>query len=152
MDPRLEPDQLGAALEKQVLTETVAPVHLEREPAEIAQLLLPEPQERATLAAQLACGRGVPPPRASPTSAQEALPGRKAHHPRECTNRFGKLFRAFGAGGAGRRTPARADEEHDEQEDADSAGDEHDREEEPEDGADDDQGDGGSEHGPIVPA
>ena len=34
----------------------VAPVHLEREPAEVAQPLLAEEEERAALAAELACG------------------------------------------------------------------------------------------------
>jgi hypothetical protein len=40
VDPRLEPDQLRAALEQQILAEPVAPVHLEREAAEVAELLL----------------------------------------------------------------------------------------------------------------
>ena len=39
MHPRLEPDQLRAALEHEILTEAVAPVHLEREAAEVAQPL-----------------------------------------------------------------------------------------------------------------
>ena len=56
VDARFEPDQLGAALEQQVLAEAVAPVHLEREPAEVAQLLLAQPQERAALAPELARG------------------------------------------------------------------------------------------------
>ena len=62
VDARLEPDQVGAALEQQVLAEAVAPVHLEREPAEIAQLLLTQAQERAPLAPELAGGRGGPSP------------------------------------------------------------------------------------------
>ena len=60
VDARLEADQLRAALEQQILAEAVAPVHLEREPAEVAQLLLAQPQERAALAAELARGRRVP--------------------------------------------------------------------------------------------
>src|SRR6188508_1216171 len=53
VDARLEADQLGAALEQQVLTEAVAPVHLQRQPAEVAQLLLTETQERLALAPEL---------------------------------------------------------------------------------------------------
>ena len=40
----------------EILAEAVAPVHLEREPAEVAEPLLAQPQERAALAAQLAGG------------------------------------------------------------------------------------------------
>ena len=82
MDPRLEPDQLGAALEQQVLAEPVAAVHLEREPAEVAQLLLAKPQERAALTSELARRRGGTAPWAGGVPAQESLQGRKAHHAR----------------------------------------------------------------------
>jgi hypothetical protein len=39
VNARFEPDQLGAAIEQQVLPEAVAPVHLQREPAQVTQLL-----------------------------------------------------------------------------------------------------------------
>ena len=54
VDPGLEPDQLGAALEQEVSAELIAPVHLEREPAEVAQLLLAQAHQGAALAAQVA--------------------------------------------------------------------------------------------------
>jgi len=98
VDARFEADQLGAALEQQVLSEAVAAVHLQGEPAEVAQFLLTEAQERATLAPELARRRGRSPPawrrrrggpvgngRLSPQSSQE----RNAHHGAECTNRLG---------------------------------------------------------------
>ena len=40
MDASFQADQLGAALEQEVLAEAVAAVHLEREAAEVAELLL----------------------------------------------------------------------------------------------------------------
>jgi len=43
VDARFESDQLRAALEQEVFPEAVAPVHLEREPAEVAELLLAQP-------------------------------------------------------------------------------------------------------------
>jgi len=55
-----EADQLGATLEQQVLTEAVTPVHLQREPAEVAQLLLTEAQERAPFAPKVARRRSRP--------------------------------------------------------------------------------------------
>ena len=61
MDPRLEPDQLRAPLEQQVLAEPVAPVHLEREPAEIAETLLANAQERTPLTPQRARRRHAVP-------------------------------------------------------------------------------------------
>ena len=64
MDPGLETDQLGAALEHQILAKAVAAVHLERDPAEIAKPLLAQAEERPALASQLARrGRGAPPRR-----------------------------------------------------------------------------------------
>ncbi len=62
MNARLEADQLGAALEQKVLPKAVAAVHLQREPAEVAQLLLPEAQERPSLAPELARRRSRTPP------------------------------------------------------------------------------------------
>ena len=50
MDSRFEPDQLGAALEQQVLAEAVAAVHLERETTQVAELLLSQAEERTALA------------------------------------------------------------------------------------------------------
>jgi len=40
VDPRLEPDQLSAPLQEEILAKAVATVHLEREAAEIAEPLL----------------------------------------------------------------------------------------------------------------
>jgi len=40
VNARFEPDQLGATIEQQVFPETVTPVHLQREPTEVTQLLL----------------------------------------------------------------------------------------------------------------
>ena len=54
---RLDRDELGAALDDQRLVEVVTPVHLERQPAELAQPILAEEQQRPALAAQVA-GRG----------------------------------------------------------------------------------------------
>ena len=56
MDASLEPDQLRAALEHQILAKAVAPVHLERDPAEIAEPLLSQAQKRSPFATQLARG------------------------------------------------------------------------------------------------
>ena len=98
MDACLEADQVGTALEQEVLPEPVATVHLEREAAQVAQLLLSEPQKRPALAPQLARRRCVAPrPRrrrsnrfvgnglSSPQSMQE----RDAHHVPESTARPG---------------------------------------------------------------
>jgi hypothetical protein len=57
VDPGFEPDQIGAALEQEIFAELIAPVHLEREPAEVAQLLLAEPHQCPALAAEVARGR-----------------------------------------------------------------------------------------------
>ena len=56
MDPRLERDQVGAALDQQILAEAVAPVHLERQAAEVAEPVLAHAHERAALATELARG------------------------------------------------------------------------------------------------
>jgi hypothetical protein len=58
VDPRFEPDQLGAPLEHEVLTEAVAPIHLERDPAEIAKPFLTQAKEGAALTAQIAGSGG----------------------------------------------------------------------------------------------
>jgi hypothetical protein len=64
VDARFETDQLGAAIEQQVLAEAIAPVHLERQATEVTQLLLTQAQERTTLAPELARRRsGSPAPR-----------------------------------------------------------------------------------------
>jgi hypothetical protein len=60
VDARLEPDQLGAALQDEILAEPVAAVHLEREAAQIAKSFLAHAEQRFPLAPQLACGRGGP--------------------------------------------------------------------------------------------
>ena len=84
VDPRLEPDQLGAALEQQVLAEAVAPVHLEREAAQVAELLLAQPQEGAALAPQLARRRCGTAARTGRLSAQQSW---EAHHGAESRDR-----------------------------------------------------------------
>ena len=56
-DTRLDRDELGAALDDERLVEVVAPVHLEREAAEVAEAVLAQHEERATLATELARGR-----------------------------------------------------------------------------------------------
>ena len=56
MDSRLERDQVGAALDEQVLAEAVAAVHLEREPAEVAQALLANAHQGPPLPAEFARG------------------------------------------------------------------------------------------------
>jgi hypothetical protein len=57
VDPRLQADQLSTPLEYEVLTEAVAPIHLESDPAEVAEALLAQTQKRTALAAQVAGGR-----------------------------------------------------------------------------------------------
>jgi hypothetical protein len=54
VDARLEADQLGAALEQQVFAEAVTAIHLEREAAKVAQLLLAQPEEGAPFAPEVA--------------------------------------------------------------------------------------------------
>ena len=93
VDPRLEPDQLGTALEQEVLAEAVAPVHLEREAPEVAQLLLAQPHERAPLPPQGARGWSRPAPRPR-LPAQQAVQGGKTRHGRECTSGLGVPFPA----------------------------------------------------------
>jgi hypothetical protein len=63
VDPRFEADQLGAALEHEILTKAVAPVHLERDASEVAEPLLTQAQERPALAAEFAGRRRRPPAR-----------------------------------------------------------------------------------------
>ncbi len=60
----LEPDELGATVDEQVLAELVAAVHLEHETAEVAQASFAQLEERAALAAHLARGRQRAPDRA----------------------------------------------------------------------------------------
>src|SRR6185503_11122414 len=88
VNPGFEPDQVGAALEQEILAELVAPVHLEREPTEVAQLLLTQPHQRPALAAEIARGRsGTSPSRCrrrrrigiAGMPAQELLQARETH-------------------------------------------------------------------------
>jgi hypothetical protein len=156
VDAGFEPDQLGAPLQQQVLAEAVAPVHLEREAAEIAQLLLAEPEERTPFAPQVAGGRRRSPARRRRPSSQESSQGRKAHHVRESTGRFGELFEPIGAGlvgadGTCSRSPACADEEDHQEDDPGEGCDEHHGKEDPEHDAEDDQDEGGGDHGPLLP-
>ena len=57
LDAGLDCDELGAALDDEPRIETVALVHLEREPAEVAQPLLANLEQRLPLALELAGGR-----------------------------------------------------------------------------------------------
>jgi len=54
VDSCLEPDQLRAPLQEEILAKAVAAVHLEREAPEIAEPLLAHPHQRAPLSTQLA--------------------------------------------------------------------------------------------------
>ena len=56
-DAGLDRDELGAALDDEPFVELVAAVHLERQPAEVAEPLLAQEEERSALAPQLAGGR-----------------------------------------------------------------------------------------------
>ena len=76
MDSRLEPDQLGATLDQEILAKTIAPVHLEREAAQIAQLVLPQPQQGAPFPPEIGRRRRRPAPRARLVTAQQSLQGR----------------------------------------------------------------------------
>ena len=60
MDARFEPDQLGAALQDEILAEPVAAVHLEGEAAQVAEAFLAQAEQRFPLTPKLACGRGRP--------------------------------------------------------------------------------------------
>lgn len=53
MDARLQANQVGAALQQEILSKAVAPVHLQRETAQVAKLLLTQAQERPPLAPEL---------------------------------------------------------------------------------------------------
>src|SRR5205085_6447789 len=55
--PLLERGEIGAPLVDEVVPEALLPVHLEHEPAEVADPLLAQAQERAPLAAELGGGR-----------------------------------------------------------------------------------------------
>src|SRR5207244_11060084 len=55
--PRLDGDQLRAALDHELRAEVIAAVQLERQPTEIAEALLAEQQQRAALTPQLGCGQ-----------------------------------------------------------------------------------------------
>ena len=59
-EPRVDPDGVGAGLLEQVLAERAAAVHLDDEPAEVAQLRLARAQQHLLLAAEHA---GVRAPR-----------------------------------------------------------------------------------------
>ena len=53
----LDRDELGTPLDDERLVEVVAAIHLEREPAELAEPLLTEDEQRPALAAEIARGR-----------------------------------------------------------------------------------------------
>jgi hypothetical protein len=52
VNPLLDGHDVGAALEQELGPEAVAPVHLEREPADVANAFLTPAHERAALASQ----------------------------------------------------------------------------------------------------
>ena len=53
-DARLDRDELGAPLDHERLVEVVAAVHLERQPPEVTQTVLPQEEQRPPLAPQVA--------------------------------------------------------------------------------------------------
>jgi hypothetical protein len=53
LQPLVERDQLVAPLDEQILAELVAPEHLQHQPAEVAQALLANPEQGATLPSKL---------------------------------------------------------------------------------------------------
>jgi len=53
-DAGLDRDELGASLDDERLVEVVATVHLERQPAEVAETVFPQEQERPPLAPEIA--------------------------------------------------------------------------------------------------
>src|SRR5207253_6101581 len=63
VQPLLDADDLGRLLVDEVLAEPILAVHLQDEPAEVADPLLAQPHERAPLAAQLARRRQRSPAR-----------------------------------------------------------------------------------------
>ena len=80
--PRVDADELGAALGEQVLAEAAAPVELDQQPAEVAQLLLADVQERALLSPQQA---GVGPARGDPVDSRSgAARGLLVERPQAC--------------------------------------------------------------------
>ncbi|HYY02676.1 MAG TPA: hypothetical protein VE736_02220 [Gaiellaceae bacterium] len=52
MQALVERDELVASLDQQVLSELVAPIHLEHQPAEVAKPILAHPKQRTALAAK----------------------------------------------------------------------------------------------------
>jgi hypothetical protein len=161
VDPRFEADQLRAALEQQVFPEVIAPVHLQREPAEVAELLLAQAEERAALSPELGRRRGgSPPPRRSRGYAavragflsQQSSEERDSHHAASLLTVPEPLWSLVRPGRVGRRALACADEEDDEQDEPGRRCDEHHGEEEPQGDAEDDQGDGYGDHVLGMPA
>jgi hypothetical protein len=53
-EPVIESDELCAAVDEQVLAELVPPVHLEHQAAKVAEPLLAQSQQRASVSAELA--------------------------------------------------------------------------------------------------
>ena len=140
MDARFETDQLRAAIEQQVLAKPIAPVHLERQPAEVAQLLLTQAQERTTLPPELARRGSMPPPPwrsrrdgvvGRGLSPQQSSQERDAHHAPSLLTAPEAYWPALRrsvvrSGRAGRRTPRAAHQEDDEQDEPGCGGHEHD--------------------------
>src|SRR6185503_13861610 len=60
-EPLLEPLQLDATVDEEILPELVATVHLEHQPAEVAEPLLARLEQCASLAPELAGGRQCAP-------------------------------------------------------------------------------------------
>ncbi|MEJ7790366.1 MAG: hypothetical protein WKF65_00130 [Gaiellaceae bacterium] len=63
VNPRFQPDQLGATPDEKVSAEAITAVHLKRQTTEVTQPLLAHAHERPPLAAQLAwrgCGPSAP--------------------------------------------------------------------------------------------
>src|SRR6185295_16981420 len=75
--PLLELLELDAPVDEQVLPELVTPVHLEHEPTEVPQLLLPDDEEQPPLAAELAGRRQRAPDRTARGRRCGCLIGRR---------------------------------------------------------------------------
>src|SRR5262245_15415402 len=56
-EPAVDADELCASLGEQVLAEAPAPVELDEQPAQVAELLLPHLEQRALLAPEQPCRR-----------------------------------------------------------------------------------------------
>jgi hypothetical protein len=112
LQPLVEREELVAPVDEEVLPELVAPVHLDHQPAQVAQPLLPRSQEGAPLAAEDARVRQRPPCRTGRRSRSALAGASEAGEPRHARNV------ATGPGGSGpaggRAASPTEEEEHEE--------------------------------------